>query len=257
MDDELTLVTAGPAWGLPFQSAAPFPVKLEAWLRLAGIPYRGRIENNPGRGPKKKTPWIETREGAMGDSELIIEHLERTRGVDPDHGLSARARAEGVAWRRLFEEHYHQVWEYLQFMTPAGQESAREWFAQLPALPRPLIRVMMTRALGKQLYERGIGRHTHDEIVRMGIADVDAAANWLEDRAYWHGDLPTTTDCTAFAFLALSVWVPSISRVHERARAHASIVGYCERVGTRLFPERMSRLRGHAARPQVPSTSAV
>ena len=81
---DLTLVTVGPAWGLPFQSSAPFPVKLECWLRLAGIPYQGHIENNPGKGPKKKTPWIVTAEGAMGDSELIIEWLKKTRQVDPD-----------------------------------------------------------------------------------------------------------------------------------------------------------------------------
>ncbi len=253
---ELTLVTFGPAWGLPFQSCAPFPVKLECWLRLAQIPYRARIENDPRKGPKGKSPWVETAEGARGDSELIIAWLMRERAVDPDRTLSQRDRAEGLAWRRLFEEHYHQIWEYLVFLTPAGLASAAEYFEQLPALPRPLIRVMMLRALRKQLHQRGIGRHAHDDIVAMGLADIDAAAAHLGDRPFWLGDEPTTTDCTAFAFLSLSLWTPPVSPVHERARRHDNLVAYCERMGRRLFPERMGGLRSFAARP-APSAPAA
>jgi len=248
---DLVLVTLGSAWGLPFQSGAPFSVKLEAWLRLVGIPYTGRVENNPGKGPKGKSPWIETREGVRGDSELIIDWLRRTRGVDPDAALDAGQRAVGLAWRRLFEEHFHQIWENVTFLTPAGDEAAREWYAQLPALARPLIRQLMRRSLKRQVYARGVGRHAHADILQMGHDDVDAAAAFLGDRSYWLGDAPTTTDCTAFAFLALTVWTPPISPVHERARAHDNLVAYCERMGQRLFPEHMGRLRAHAARPRA------
>lgn len=247
----LVLVTLGPAWGLPFQSSAPFPVKLETWLRLAQIPYTGRVENNPGKGPKGKSPWIETAEGARGDSELIIRWLKETRGVDPDAALDDGQRAQGLAWRRLFEEHYHQIWEYLAFLTPAGRAAAAEWFAQLPALPRPLIRALMERGLRRQLHARGVGRHAHEDIIEMGQDDVDAAATFLGDKPYWLGAQPSTTDCTAFAFLALTIWTPSISPVHERARGHDNLVAYCERMGHRLFPERMGGLRAHAARPKT------
>ena len=241
---DLTLVTVGPAWGLPFQSSAPFPVKLECWLRLAGIAYDGRIENNPGKGPKKKTPWIVTAQGAMGDSELIIQWLTKTRQVDPDRDLTPLQRAEGVAWRRLFEEHFHQVWEYLTFLTPEGARTAEEWYRQLPALARPIVRVMLPRGLRQQLYQRGVGRHRLDDIIEMGIADIDAAASYLGERPYWFGEVPTTTDCTAFAFLSLTVWTPPLSRVHVRAREHANLVAYCERMGRRLFGERMGAREG-------------
>lgn len=247
---DLILVTLGPAWGLPFQSCAPFSIKLEVWLRMAEIPYRGRIENNPGRGPKGKSPWIETEKGIMGDTELIIAWLKQTRGVDPDEELTPLQRAEGLAWRRLFEEHYHQVWEYLTFLTPAGMSSAREWFGQFPALPRPLIRALMIRGLRRQLYARGVGRHSLEDIERMGSADIDAAATYLGDRPFWLGDEPTTTDCTAFAFLALTIWTPPISAVHERAREHANLVAFCERMGALFFADEMNGLLEYAARPE-------
>ncbi|MCC6619855.1 MAG: glutathione S-transferase family protein [Deltaproteobacteria bacterium] len=238
----LTLVTLGPAWGLPFQSSAPFPVKLEAWLRLVGIPYTGRVENDPRKGPKGKSPWIETAEGAVGDSELIIRMLAQRHGVDSEAGLDARARAEGLAWRRLFEEHFHQVWELLTFCTPKGEAAADDFFQQLPKLPRPLIKLMMLRGLKKQLRARGMARHALAEVEQMGIDDIDAAAAHLGEREFWIADRPTLTDCTAFAFLAVTIWTPPVSAVHERARGHANLVAYCRRMGARLFPERMGRL---------------
>jgi len=238
----LTLVTLGPAWGLPFQSAAPFPVKLEAWLRLVGIPYTGRIENDPRKGPKGKSPWIETADGAVGDSELIIRMLTARHGVDTEAELDPRARAQGVAWRRLFEEHFHQVWELLTFCTPEGEAAARDFFDQLPRLLRPIIKMMMLRGLKQQLRARGVGRHTLPDIVQMGIDDIDAAAAHLGEREFWIADRPTLTDCTAFAFLALTVWTPPVSAVHERARRHDNLVAYCRRMGVRLFAERMGPL---------------
>lgn len=255
--DDLVLVTFGPAWGLPFQSCGPFGVKLECWLRLAGLSYQGRIENNPGRGPKGKSPWIETAAGPMGDSELIIAWLETRHGVSPDAALTPVERAEGLAWRRLFEEHYHQVWEYLVFLTPGGLASAAEWFGQLPALVRPLIRRVMPRSLRRQLVARGVGRHKLEDIVAMGIDDIDAAAAHLGDRSYWLGEEPSTTDCTAFAFLALTVWAPPVSAVHERARAQQNLVAYCERMGQRLFPVGMAGLRSDAARPAASTSEAA
>jgi hypothetical protein len=52
----LRVFTFSPHWGLP--SAGPFAIKLLAWLELAKIPYEQVIEDNPGKGPKGKNPWI-------------------------------------------------------------------------------------------------------------------------------------------------------------------------------------------------------
>ena len=81
---KLFMVSTG--WGVPFSSSAPFPLKLETWLRMTGLDYEAVIENNIGKGPKKKTPWIEYGELRMGDSELIIEHLRTKFGEESRHG---------------------------------------------------------------------------------------------------------------------------------------------------------------------------
>ena len=109
---------SGTFWGLP--TVGPFALKLLAWLELAGLPYEQVYEANPRKGPKGKNPWIELDGERIGDSEVIIDLLKERHAVQLDEGLTAEQLATGHAWRRTFEEHYHQVLEWELFFHPAG-----------------------------------------------------------------------------------------------------------------------------------------
>src|SRR5262245_54815584 len=117
---KIRLYKFGTGWASPLPTAGPFALKLETWFRIVGLPYDSTIENDARKGPNQKSPWIDDGELRVPDSELIIEHLKKTRGVDPDRGLDAAAHSAGVAWRRLFEEHYHQAWEHAIFVQGDG-----------------------------------------------------------------------------------------------------------------------------------------
>ncbi len=93
-----------PAWGLPFASCAPFPIKLECWLRLTELPYQAIVENNSDKGPKKKSPWIEDEEVRMGDTELIIEYLKQKHDIDPDANLTSQEKATALAWQNPYRQ---------------------------------------------------------------------------------------------------------------------------------------------------------
>src|SRR5215204_1715227 len=70
----VTLVQFAPVWG---RNVSPFSLKLEAWLRLADIPYEVRPARGLRKAPKGKLPYIVEADGsAVGDSTLIIEHLK-------------------------------------------------------------------------------------------------------------------------------------------------------------------------------------
>jgi glutathione S-transferase len=71
--NEITLVQFPRRLGVP--NPSPFCVKLELWLKLAGIPYTVQYQVMPGKAPKKKIPYIVEGGRMMGDSTLIIEHL--------------------------------------------------------------------------------------------------------------------------------------------------------------------------------------
>ena len=56
------------------RNISPFTLNLEAWLRLAGLPYEVVTILDPGRSPKGKLPFIDDDDGrAVADSSLIIE----------------------------------------------------------------------------------------------------------------------------------------------------------------------------------------
>lgn len=236
----LKLFMMGTGWGVPFQTAAPFPLKLEAWLRMTGVPYEAVIENNPGKGPKKKSPWVVDGDVCLGDSELIIAYLRGRHGVDLDAHLDNRQRALGLAWQRTFEEHYHQAYEHQLFLGRGGPERLHAFTRSLPPVLRSVVPVVLVSSLKKQLYARGLGRHREEEIVAMGKADLDAASAFLGDRAYFLGDEPSTVDATAFGFLGASVYVEGDNPLYAHAASLDNLMGYCERMRGRYFPETVS-----------------
>jgi glutathione S-transferase len=210
---------------------------------MTGIPPRCVVEDDPRKGPKGKMPWIVDDGVAMGDSELIIQHLERTRGVDADARLTARERASSLMLRRTFEEHFHQIFEHALFVLDVGWAQARPHFDFLPALPRPLILKLIRRDVIKGSRVRGIGRHTQAEIGAMAADDLRAAATLLGDQPFFFGQQPTTTDCTLYGFLATTLWAPIPYAGQHELTQHANLIAFCERMHERYWPE-LAKARG-------------
>ena len=238
----LRVFTFSPDWGLP--SAGPFATKLLAWLELSGIPYQQVIEDDPRKGPKGKSPWIELDGERIGDTELIIELLSRRYGVDLDEGLTPEQRALGLAWRRTFEEHFHQVLEWELFFQPAGRDYLRASMAsQMPRLAAPIVFSMMRRHFSKQLYARGIARHTPEIVEAKGRADLDALAAFLENRPFLVSDHPTTADTSVFGLVAPMVYWTMPTPVASYARTLPALRDYCNRMRQRCFEKGETRDR--------------
>lgn len=237
----IQLFVVGGGWGIPFATAAPFPLKLATWLRMTGLDFEIIVENNPGKGPKKKTPWIENGEVRMGDTELIIRYLKERYGVDPDANLSPLDRALSVAWHRTFEEHYHQAFEHQLFMGRGGAERLREFGSSLPPVLRTIVPKVFASHLQKQLFARGLGRHEESEIIAMGCADLDAASTFLGDKPYFLGDEPAGIDACVFGFLGVSIYVTGDNPLFRHAASLENLAAYCERMRERYFPETMPK----------------
>ena len=233
----IRLFTFGSGWGIPFPTAAPFPLKLATWLRMTGLPHQIVVENNPGKGPKGKSPWIEDGDVRMGDSELIIRYLGEKYGVDPDARLSPSDRAVSLAWRRTFEEHYHQAFEHQLFFGRGGDDRFAQLAATLPPVVRLIAPPMMRKQFKKQLHARGLGRHDERDILAMGMADLDAASTFLDGRSYFFGDEPTNLDACAFGFLGVTIYVEGDNPLYRHAASLGNLVAFTERMRARYFPE--------------------
>jgi glutathione S-transferase len=238
--------------GLP--AGGPFDLKLLAWLNLAGIPYDHRFQDDTRRGPKGKNPWIELGSERIGDTEIIMERLGKEFGVDLDAGLAPEQAAVAHAWRRTFEEHFHQIFEWELLVHPAGAAFMRSGMvAKMPPVLGSVVFTMMQRGMARQLHARGIARHSPDVIEAKGRHDVDALSAFLGDRLFLVGDRPCVADASIFGQLApMLVW-PMETPVAQYVRTVANLVAYCERMRTLCFPAKAAEASGPATEELVAS----
>jgi glutathione S-transferase len=223
-------------WNTP--NLSPFCIKLECYLRMAEVPYKAAAMQL-GKAPKGKIPYVALPDGTlMGDSQLIIEQLERTLiaggKLALDAGLTARELATAHLTRRALEEGYYFVSMYLRWRTDEGFAAVRAEFKKFaPGIIAPFVR----RDVRKKLHGQGTGRHTFEEAMAIGASDFDACAELLGDRPFLLGDKPRTVDCTLFAFLDGALGFPVDSPIKARVLSHANLVAYRQRIRDRWWKD--------------------
>lgn len=222
-------------------SLSPPCAKLQTWLRLCGIPYVVGMAG-PDEAPKRKLPFVEHEGQRLGDATLLLPHLQSRFEVDPDAGLGAREVAIGRAARRMLKEHFYWIIVYQRWVAEAQFASYLALFSEaLPAalpveLRRQIIEGFRAPMLA-QLHAQGLGRHSADEIARLGAEDLEALATLLGEQPYFFGAEPTTLDATTYASLTNVLDVAVDSPLRESARAHDNLVAHTARMRERFFPE--------------------
>jgi glutathione S-transferase len=222
-----------PFWGLP--NGSPFCLKLETWLRLADVPYESRYAHAPQKGPKKKMPYVVVDGDVIGDSNLIIEELKRRFEVDPDAELTREQRARAVMLQALMEDHLYWAFAWGVFVDDAGWVHSRAMFDDLPL--SPLVSKIVRRAIRKQIWTTGMGRHTPAEITGFARRALDALSDALGDQPYLLGDQPATIDATGYGFVTLCIKPPIESPMFEHARSLDNLAAYQDRLEQAYWKE--------------------
>lgn len=225
-----------PAFGLP--NASPFCLKLELYLRMAGLPYRNHYTGDVHKAPKGKLPWIDDDGTVMADSGLIIDYLKRKHGDPLDAHLDASQRATALAIQRLIEEHLYWAVLYDRWISEPGWALTRPAvFASMHWPLRDIVHKIARRGLRTEIKGHGMGRHKSEQIHAFGIADVNALAALLGTQEHFLGARPSSIDAIATAFLANILMVPLETPVKQAAAAHANLVAYTKRMARNYFPE--------------------
>jgi|SRR5215813_2159364 len=222
-------------FGVP--NLSPFCCKLETWLRIAGIPYEIVDTPDPRKGPKRKLPFIEDAGTRIADSSIIIDHLKRTRGVDPDARLDASQRTIALLVQRTLEEHYAFVVAYTHLVRDEGVRYTRARFDSVPSIVRPLVFHAVQRQVKKLLWQQGILRHADGDITESGVRDWRAVLAVMSDGPFFFGSEPTSVDAIVFGTLATSVLTPIESPIRDFLRSQPTCVAYAHRMFSRFFPE--------------------
>lgn len=232
----IQLYQFAPAFGLP--NASPFCMKLETYLRMAGLPFeipRFKLSDLQ-RAPKGKLPYIVDGTRTLADSSLIIDYLKATYGDPLDSWMNPEQRAVALAWQRLLEEHFYWVAVYLRWVEPEGWAMTRPTFFQ--GLKAPLawiIPPLARRGMRSELHGHGMGRHSREEVHALGCRDISALADYLGDKPFMMGEQPSSLDAVAYAFLANLLWVPLETPVKAHAQKFPQLERYCQRMKSRYY----------------------
>ncbi len=237
----ILLNQAGPGLGLP--SVSPFCMRLEAFLRLAGLEYE--VDNKPalGKAPKGKVPWIVDGDAPIADTHFIIEHLKTTRGLTIDARLSAQQRAIVHACTRMLTENFYWVLVHSRWLYPPSWAPFKRAFTKImPPMIGPLIMPLIRRGIRKQAHAHGMGRHSDAEIAAIARADLEALDALLGESEWFfasagEGAGPTSFDATAYTFVAQLLVPPFDTPQRRELKRFPRLVAYTERAHARLFPE--------------------
>jgi glutathione S-transferase len=224
------------AWGLP--SVSPFCLKLDAWLRMAGIEHESVTATTPFGGPKGKAPWIDHDGRKIGDSTLIIRYLKEQLRVDPDAHLSDEQKGMAVAIQRLIDENLYWVMVNDRWNTPENWPILKSTvLGSIPAPIRAIMAPFARRGVLKQLKGHGMGCHSAEEIAAIGTRDLNALAAILGDKPYFFGDTPTEIDAVAYGQLANFQSVGFSSPMKAVIAGHPNLVAFLERFRMRFYPD--------------------
>lgn len=235
--------TYGPAWDCI--DLSPFSIKLQTWLRLAGLPFETRI-SSPQKMPQHKLPVLALADGQLlPDSGAIIERLRADHG-DPlrDAAWPAETRAAAQALRALLESEAYFVtawWRWADAANAAQLAPVMQAYLRQIGVPGWLAPLALRNVRGKmlaQLNAQGMGRRTPEAIAAIGINAYSAVADWLQDRPFMLGEQPSTLDATVFGFLHALLVPPLNSPVKAFAARQPRLVAYHQRMLARAWPER-------------------
>jgi len=221
------------AFGLPNPSA--FCVKLEAYLRMAGLSYEP-VYGEPGDAPKGKVPWIDDDGHILADSNFIIGYLKDTYGDRLDSRLSGKEQALGHAIKRMLEESLYFVSSYSKWVEDEGFATySAELFAGMPEEQLRYVPEMVRKRAIEKLSVQGIGRHNRDEVYEIGLRDVASFEELLTDANFLFADQPTSFDASAFGVVGNLRDGPFPSPVRDALQKSPKISAYIDRIRNTYF----------------------
>jgi glutathione S-transferase len=178
-----------------------YGLKVFAFLRLAGVPFRHEHIFDASSAPRGQLPYIVDEGETIGDSETIIAHLTGKYRLTIDGALTGHERDQNLLITRLLDDLY---W----VMSYSRWKDDRYWPAFRDALMRehPSLTeaaLLKARDFNFQRYHfQGIGRYAPDAAYARGLADLKVLANAVPAGGFVHGSQPTSIDAGIYGFIA-------------------------------------------------------
>ncbi|CAG9781993.1 unnamed protein product [Diatraea saccharalis] len=226
-------------------STSPYCLKVETWLRLAGIKYENVPHMAKYRSKKGQLPFVELNGEEIADSAFIIKELSEKYNKDLDAALTPEQRVVAHAMISMIENHLS--WVILWWRAKYPDSVIKGYQVNLQnalntRLPNPILNFCYKLTSGrkgmKKAKAHGIGVHSQEEIIEFGKNDLRVLSDYLSDRPFFFGDEPTLLDVVAFSnlaqlqFLDKEVTHPLRDAMNE---SFPNLVGLVSRIKERAF----------------------
>jgi glutathione S-transferase len=234
----ITLHQFIPLYGLP--NASPFCVKLETYLRMAGLKYEVELLRGPPKSSTGKAPYVTIDGQVLCDSGLIISHLEQKHGHPVDGKLTLEQRGQSLAFQRMMEEHLYWAMVYARWVDPAKPAETLSYIQAATGLKGVLGAIVpriLKSGVKKALWNHGLGRHSIEDIWKLAIADVQSISHWLGNRTFAFGDQPTICDAVMFSQIGCILHTPWDFPLKTETAKHRNLLEHTDRMLNRYFPE--------------------
>jgi glutathione S-transferase len=206
-----------------------YGLKIYAFLRLAGVPFRHEHIFDASKAPRGQLPYIIDDGETVGDSEAIIEYLIRKYALTIDAGLTGPQRDMSLLITRMLDDLY---W----VMSYSRWQDERYWPAFSAALQREHTRLTdddlhKAKEFNHQRYHfQGIGRYEPDAAMARGVADLRVLANLVPANGYVHGDKPTSIDAAIYGFIANIYFYDIETPLKQFVAAQPNLVRHCKAI---------------------------
>jgi len=203
-----------------------YGLKVFAFLRLAGVTFRHEHIFDASKAPRGQLPYIADDGETIGDSETILAHVIRTRGLTIDAALTPAQRATSLLITRTLDDLY---W----VMSYSRWKDERYWptFRDALLLEHPSLTedgLLKAKEFNAQRYHfQGIGRYEPDAALARGVDDLRALAEIIPARGYVHGEKPTSIDAGIYGFVANIYFYDIDTPLKRCVVAHDNIVRHC------------------------------
>ncbi|CUG90869.1 glutathione S-transferase, putative [Bodo saltans] len=212
--------------------------RIEAFLRLAKLPYRIHFTMDAAKSPTERLPYIVYNDTILADSEFISQFLTKEMKLQVDSHLTPKDHALGLATKRLVEGSLQfGSARIMNVDNPAFVAALYSAELGVPLFVAKFFVRGMRKSYIKLLNTVGHGDLTDAQFKSEMIRDYKALEALIGDKPFLLGDRPSSYDCSLYAnlqfFIALGLKTPEF----DYLRSSAVLAPYVQRLDKILFPD--------------------
>jgi glutathione S-transferase len=207
----------------------PFGLKVYAFLKLTGLPFRHEHVLDTSAAPRGQLPYLVDGDAVIGDSDSIITHLIARHALTIDAALTQDQRDTDLLVRRMLDDLY---W----VMSYSRWKDDRFWPLFRDALLRQLPSVQ-AQALeqareynAKRYHFQGIGRYEPAAVYERGVASLRTLAHLIPAEGYLFGPRPSSIDAAIYGFVANIYFYEIETPLWAFVGAQPNVVRHCEAI---------------------------